>query len=95
MGITYTVAKPKILMLQYVCICILGNGKRQAQLQFIQSVYELENYGMQYVRALVSDENVIIGIGAKYIRIFSLNWRCKTRLIQKLIPFLWKYQNIP
>ena len=47
---------------------------------FIQAVYDLENYGMQYVRAIMNEDNVIVGIGARFIRIFSTDWRCKSRL---------------
>ena len=59
---------------------LIGIEQKQAQLHFIQAIYELENYGMHYVRALVNDDNVIVGIGAKFIRIFTTSWRCKSRL---------------
>lgn len=60
-------------------VLILGANKREALVLFINAVYDLENYGMTYVRAIVNSEHVIVGIGSKYIRIFTPTWRCKNR----------------
>ena len=66
----------------YISLLTLHSGisKRKAHLLLIQAVYDLENYGMQYVHALVNEDKVIVGIGAKFLRIFTTNWKCKTRL---------------
>lgn len=54
-------------------------AKRDAQVLFIMIVYELENYGMNYVQAIIGGERVRVAIGAKCIRILTPNWRIKTR----------------
>ena len=56
-----------------------GVAKRDAQTLFIMIVYELENYGMTYVDAIINGERVRVGIGSRYIRILTPNWRCKNR----------------
>ncbi len=56
-----------------------GVAKRDAQSLFIMIVYELENYGMTYVEAIIAGERVTVGIGAKYIRILNKEMRCKNR----------------
>ena len=58
---------------------LLGIKKRDAQIYFIQTVYEMENYGITYVRAILGGEKIILGIGAKYIRIFNQDWKLKYR----------------
>ena len=58
---------------------LLGVMKRDAQVLFIMHVYELENYGMTYVQAIINSERVRVGLGAKYIRLLTQDWRCKSR----------------
>lgn len=63
-----------------ITICLfVGVAKRDAQVLFVMIMYELENYGMTYVQAIVNGERVRVAIGAKCIRILTQNWRCKTR----------------
>lgn len=56
-----------------------GVSRRDSQSIFIMIVYELEYYGMTYVRAIINGERVRIGVGAKNIRIFTEDWKCKSR----------------
>lgn len=54
-------------------------ARRDAQVLFIMIIYELENYGMTYVQAMVGGEKVRVAIGAKCIRILTLKWHIKSR----------------
>ena len=56
-----------------------GITRRDAQLMFIMLMYDLENYGMTYVQAIISGERVRVAIGAKCIRILTQNWQIKSR----------------
>ncbi len=59
----------------------LGVKKRDAQVYFIQTVYELESYGVTYVKAVLGKEDIILGIGAKYVRIYKNDRRLIYRYI--------------
>lgn len=54
-------------------------AKRDAQILFIMIIYELDNYGMTYVQAIIGGERVRVAIGAKCVRILTQKWHVKTR----------------
>ena len=50
-----------------------------AQSLFITEVYQIDGFGMQYFPAVVSNEYVILGVGARYVAILDNELTIKKR----------------
>jgi len=53
--------------------------KTDAHALMLTEVYQIEGFGMQYYPALLNNEYIILGVGARFVAVFDTNLSLKRR----------------
>ncbi len=72
---------------------ITGVSKTDAQSLMLTTVYQVDGFGMQYYPAVLNNEVVVLGVGARYVAVYdtqlSIKKRCVTVCVFAKYVFVW------